>query len=249
LRTVVLSDLHLGRVSSFARTPETIEPLLEGADRVLFLGDCIDTWYSTPQQAEDWESRLRNICQKNGCKEVLFFRGNHDAWLKDAQEYAVIDGILYLHGQILRHPLSGEGTLNKQILVLNQKYFGPERIRSRQGKRLWRIIEHIYTRFPTVLIRPIAWWPPAIRRLKRFVTQLEANDDEKKIRGVVLGHSHRFGVKKLGANSPILFNLGGWLKNTRACAFVRDGQSVKLIQINNHQQPVRWGKTLYEAEW
>jgi UDP-2,3-diacylglucosamine pyrophosphatase LpxH len=250
LRTVVLSDLHLGRASSYARTPEIIAPLLDGAERVLLLGDCIDTWYSTPSQAQDWEAGLRDICQKSGCKEVVFFRGNHDAWLKNAHDYALLDGVLYLHGQILAHSISGHGTLPEQIQALNQKHYGPERIGSRHKKLIHSMIEHLYNTVPTPLIRPIAWWPSALNRLKKFVAQvaLEVGGAEK-IRGVVMGHSHRFGLKKLGANSPLLFNLGGWLRNTRACAFVRDGHSVKLIQINNHQQPVRWGKTLYEAEW
>ena len=34
-----------------------------------------------------------------GVREVVYFRGNHDACIAEGEEFALLDGILYLHGQ------------------------------------------------------------------------------------------------------------------------------------------------------
>src|SRR5690349_3038746 len=96
-RTLALSDLHLGRMTTYAHAPEVIAPLVEGFDRVLLLGDIIDHWYTHPQQARQLEQRIRQTCKAAGVKEVIYFRGNHDACISGGEEYALIDGLLYLH--------------------------------------------------------------------------------------------------------------------------------------------------------
>src|SRR5438045_4047456 len=45
--TLALSDLHLGRVITHAKSPEVIAPLVEGFERVLLLGDIVDHWYTS----------------------------------------------------------------------------------------------------------------------------------------------------------------------------------------------------------
>ena len=45
----------------------------------------------------------------------------------------------------------------------------------------------------------------------------------------------------------ILFNLGGWMKNTRACAFIREGQRIQLVHIENRHHELRWGKVLHDS--
>ena len=62
---------------------------------------------------------------------------------------------------------------------------------------------------------------------------------------MVLGHSHRPGVRNF--DGLTLFNLGGWMKNTRACAFVREGPRIQLIQIENRRHQLRWGKVLHDS--
>ena len=37
------------------------------------------------------------------------------------------------------------------------------------------------------------------------------------------------------------------MKNTRACAFIRDGEQIQLIHIENRQHTLRWGKVLYDS--
>jgi hypothetical protein len=65
------------------------------------------------------------------------------------------------------------------------------------------------------------------------------------VRGVVLGHSHRPGVRHVSGLT--LFNLGGWMKNTRAYAFIRDRSRVKLVHIENRSRQLRLGHVLHES--
>ena len=108
-KTLVLSDLHLGRVTTYAHAPEVIAPLVEGFDRVMLLGDIIDHWYTHPKQAAALEERIREVCKSGGVREVIYFRGNHDACHESGEEFRVLDGYLYLHGHVVYQRLPGEG--------------------------------------------------------------------------------------------------------------------------------------------
>jgi UDP-2,3-diacylglucosamine pyrophosphatase LpxH len=83
--TLALSDLHLGRVITHARAPEIIAPLVEGFDRVLLLGDIVDHWYTSASEARNYETRIRKVCAAAGVKQVVYFRGNHDACMEEAR--------------------------------------------------------------------------------------------------------------------------------------------------------------------
>lgn len=243
-RTLVLSDLHLGRVTTYAHAPEVIAPLVEGFDRVLLLGDIIDHWYTKEHQVRELEERIFEVCKKAGVKEVLYFRGNHDACTDCGEEFALIDGVLYLHGHAVYHSLPGEGPPTARIRKLNSKKFGPTRLASRVDKHVWTVIDKVYGAIPMALLSPIAWPWPVTRRIKALVAELAPHGG---VRGVVLGHSHRPGVRRMGELT--LFNLGGWMKNTRAFAFVRDHHRAKLIHIENRSHTLRWGHVLHDSEF
>jgi predicted phosphodiesterase len=242
-RTLVLSDLHLGRVTTFAHAPEVIAPLVEGFDRVLLLGDIIDHWYTHPQQAAALAQRIRAVCKSAGVKEVLYFRGNHDACDETGEEFALIDGILYLHGHAVYHSLKGGGCAKTRIQALNEKKFGPARLASRADRHIWTVVDHVYSKIPMALLSPIAWPWPVLKRIQALVDEVAPTGG---VRGVVMGHSHRPGVRAL--NNLKLFNLGGWLKNTRAYGFIREGREVRLIHIENRQKRLRWGRVLHHSE-
>lgn len=241
-RTLALSDLHLGRVTTYAHAPEVIAPLVEGFDRVLLLGDIIDHWYTHKEQALELEERIRDVCKAGGVKEVLYFRGNHDACIAEGEEFAHFDGVLYLHGHAVYHKLQGEGCAATRIRALNDKKFGTRRTASRIGRPVWTLVDRVYGSIPMAILSPIAWPWPVMNRIKALVDEVAP---EGGVRGVVLGHSHRPGVKKFGALT--LFNLGGWMKNTRACGCVRESSHFKLIHIENRSSQLRWGRVLHHA--
>jgi UDP-2,3-diacylglucosamine pyrophosphatase LpxH len=240
LSTLALSDLHFGRPSSLAREPEALEPLLQGFERVLLLGDIIDHWYVSSQQAHSLQQRIQAVCRKAGVKQLVPFRGNHDA-CGEGEEFALFDGVLYLHGHAVYHRLRGKGAAHARIQALNQKKFGPSRAASRAGRPFWKAVERLYTSIPMALWLPAAWPWPVTRRIRRLVGEVAPPDG---IHAVVLGHSHRPGTRRL--KDLRLFNLGGWLKNTRACAFVHIGPQMQLIQIENRHGFPAWGKVLYQ---
>ena len=242
-RTLALSDLHLGRMTTYAHAPEVIAPLVEGFDRVLLLGDIIDHWYTHAAQAEQLEGRIREVCKSAGAKEVVFFRGNHDAGTVAGEEYALIDGFLYLHGHAVYHKLKGKGSPEARIQVLNEKKFGAHRMGSRLDGQIWKLVEHVYGSIPMAILCPIAWPWPVMKRISALVKEVAPKGG---VHGVVLGHSHRPGVRHF--EGLALFNLGGWMKNTRACAFIREGRQLKLVHIENRSRQLRWGQVLHQAE-
>jgi len=242
-KTVCLSDLHLGRVTTFAKAPEVIEPLVEGFDRVLLLGDIIDHWYTRPEQVKELEERIHAVCKRAGVKKVMYFRGNHDACTDTGEEFALIDGILYLHGHAVYHRLKGDGCPTTRIKSLNDKKFGTFRSASRVDRHVWTVIDRVYGSIPMALLSPIAWPWPVTQRIKALVKELAPHGG---VGGVVLGHSHRPGVRKLGDLS--LFNLGGWMKNTRAYGFVRDYNTIRLVHVENRRKTLRWGHVIHEGE-
>lgn len=241
-RTLVLSDLHLGRVTTYAHAPEVIAPLVTGFDRVLLLGDIIDHWYTHPDQVTELEERIEEVCRKAGVRETIYFRGNHDASHSTGEEFAVLDGLLYLHGHAVYNRLTGSGPARLRIQALNQRKYGSHRVGSRLDKHVWTIIDRVYGTIPMAIISPISW-PWHVRR--RIESLVEEVDPSRSVRGVVLGHSHRPGVRHQG--NLTLFNLGGWMKNTRACAFIREGQRIRLVHIENHKRELGWGKVLHDS--
>jgi len=243
LRTVALSDLHIGRKSSRIHVPEDLEPLVTGFDRVMLLGDILDHWYLTHRQIEDLEARVRHACHRAGARQVVWFRGNHDASTKDGAEYALLHGVLYLHGHALYHQLKGRGPLDERIRHLNERKFGDRRIGSRLNHRGWDLIGKAYERIPQALARPLVWHWGTKHRVRRLAGEARAAGDED-VRVVVFGHSHCPGLKRAGELA--VFNLGGWMKNTRACGFIKEGHACKLVSIENGHGAPHWGRVLHE---
>lgn len=241
-RTLALSDLHLGRPHSRIRTPADLAPLLEGFGSIFLLGDIVDHWYLPPAQARDLEAAVREVCRHAGVKEVLWFRGNHDANTETAEELALWHGVLYFHGHALYHKLRGTGPAVARIHALNQKKFGPHRVESRRGKPFWQLVEMAYSRVPQQLASPVAWNRLARKRLLALTQEVAPKGG---VRAVVFGHTHCPGLRHVGG-LPV-FNLGGWMRNTRACGFMREGPQAQLVQIENRRGSIRWGEALYET--
>ncbi|MBI3832302.1 MAG: metallophosphoesterase family protein [Planctomycetes bacterium] len=245
LRTVAFSDLHLGRKNSRLHTPEELAPLAQGFDRVLLLGDILDHWYLTPHQIKDLEARVRNVCHKAGARQVVWIRGNHDAATEGGEEYALLHGVLYLHGHALYHKLKGNGPLAERIRDLNDRKFGHRRISSRLNKRGWALFDVAYRNIPQALCRPLVWHWGTRHKVRKLAGEVAENGDAS-VRALVFGHSHCPAVKRVG--DLTVFNLGGWMKNTRACGFIKEGTRCRLVSIENGHGAPRWGKVLHEVK-
>ena len=240
--TLALSDLHMGRVITHARSPEVLAPLVEGFERVLLLGDIVDHWYTSAEQARDYEHRIRKVCKAAGVRDVVYFRGNHDACQEDGEEFALLDGVLYLHGHAVYHKLKGEGEASERIQELNAKKFGPARMESRANHPGWEFVERVYGKIPMQLMIPFKFPFHVRKRIKALAEEIAPAGA---VRAVVLGHSHRPGVKHYGGMT--LFNLGGWITNTRAYGFARRGSQAQMIRIDTRADRMCGGKVLHEC--
>lgn len=243
LRTLALSDFHLGRKGSRLQHPDQLAPLVEGFERILLLGDILDHWYLKHGEAPALEHRVREVCRKAGAHQVVWFRGNHDAATEEGEEYAVLHGVLYLHGHALYHRLGKHGSLAERIRALNARKFGQRRVGSRADKTHWGLISEAYERLPQGLLRPFVWNWATRRRVRRLAGEA-ANGEE--IQAVVFGHSHLPGVRRVG--NLTVFNLGGWMKNVHACGFMREGRHCRLVRIEHGRGQPHWGRVQAQLE-
>jgi len=235
-RVLALSDMHLGRSKSHLTTPEQLAPLLDGFDSLMLVGDIIDHWYVEPQQIEDLQARLRAVCDKCGVREMVYCRGNHDAHAPEACEFALRYGILYLHGHAMFDRLKGHGSVEERIRSLNHRKYGAHRTASRNDRVWWKMIERAYGRFPQSVLTPLAWNWYARRRVVKLAGEMGAGEP---VRAVVLGHTHCPGFRRV--RDLLVFNLGGWMHNTKAFGFVHDGDQARLVRIETRHHELRWG--------
>lgn len=102
-RTLVLSDLHLGRPSGVERA-EAFETLLADFDRVIVNGDVAELHHAAFQaDAELQLAIFRDICVSRGIKLDLI-AGNHDPFVSETRSITLADGAIYVtHGDAF-HP-------------------------------------------------------------------------------------------------------------------------------------------------
>jgi predicted phosphodiesterase len=240
MRTLALSDLHLGRCSSRLRRAEDLIPLVEGFQRVLLLGDIVDEWYLPAGSGETRLAEIKEACAKAGAKEVIHCRGNHDANSGESEEFIEFGPVVYLHGHAVYHRLRGHGTIVERMYMLNARKFSPARAGSRMSKRRWRWLEGSLGRFPALLLVPLAWRWSVRRRILELAHEIAPDG---RLRAMVLGHSHCPGHRRLGKLH--VFNLGSWMRNARGCGFHHeDGQGL-LVRIETGTGGPRWGRVLH----
>lgn len=98
--TRIISDLHYGDRASQIKHLEQIAPLLDGATRVIFNGDTIDTRISSaPETTAPIARQLREFLQRFAARHTLL-TGNHDPDIS-ALHYLEFPGDLFVtHGDI-----------------------------------------------------------------------------------------------------------------------------------------------------
>lgn len=101
-RVVVLSDLHLGHAATQVEEVKYLEPLLEGADEVVFNGDTVEQTVSAwKERAESSLEGLKSLCAKLGVK-ARFLTGNHDPEVGRDGWRELRDGQVFItHGDMM----------------------------------------------------------------------------------------------------------------------------------------------------
>lgn len=102
-RTIILSDLHLGRPGG-AEEAARLLPLVDGCARLILNGDSAELHHARYRDKAELElGRLRDLCHARAVRLDLI-AGNHDPFISEVRSLRLLDGAIYLtHGDAL-HP-------------------------------------------------------------------------------------------------------------------------------------------------
>ena len=100
--TIILSDLHLGRTTRAAISPESIAELCAPFDRVVLNGDIYEAHHpSLKERATTSWHHLQERLHAAGC-EIIPIAGNHDAKAFERRDLFLEDGLVWVtHGDVL----------------------------------------------------------------------------------------------------------------------------------------------------
>lgn len=232
VRTVILSDVHLGTPDSKA---EEVNHFLRSTRcaKLILNGDIIDAWQL--RRGGHWaksHTRFVRIVLKKLEKrntEVIYVRGNHDdvlasflpldfAGLQVVEDY-VHEGprgrYLVLHGDVFDTVtknfvfLAHLGDWGYRLLLnLNRLY---NRWRTWRGKEYWSLSKAIKARVKE-----------AVNHVSKFEEHIAALAHERDCVGVMCGHIHTAADKKLG--DVHYLNSGDWVESMTAIVEHWDGR-------------------------
>jgi UDP-2,3-diacylglucosamine pyrophosphatase LpxH len=243
VRTVIISDVHLGTPDSKA---EEVNHFLRQTrcEKLILNGDIIDAWQL--KRGGQWSkphTRFVRIILKKLEKrntEVVYVRGNHDdilasflpldfAGLQIVEDY-VHEGLrgryLVLHGDVfdtvtknfvfLAH-LGDWGY--RALLRLNRLY---NRWRAWRGKEYWSLSRAIKARVKE-----------AVNHVSKFETHIAELANDRDCVGVMCGHIHTAADKMLGGVHYL--NSGDWVESMTAIVEHWDGR----FEVINYADFVR----------
>ncbi len=232
LRTVIISDVHLGTAECKAR--EVCHFLRNVRCQKLILnGDIIDGWRlrSGDQWTSDHTRFIRIVLKKleKQGTEVVYLRGNHDdilakflpfefGGLKVVEDY-IHEGVqgryLVLHGDVFDTVtrdfvfLSRLGDWGYHVLLqLNRAY---NRWRAWRGLEYWSLSKAIKARVKS-----------AVSYVSKFEDDLVTFARAKGCRGVICGHIHTPADKMIGGIHYL--NSGDWVESLTAIVEHHDGR-------------------------
>lgn len=225
----VLSDLHLGHVGSRIAHPDQLAPLFAGAARVVFAGDSVELRHAAfLGRARELIEVLAAAVRAAGARPV-FLTGNHDPAISTDHALELQDGrILLMHGDAVFPAISpwavgasamarrhvqavrdaaraGHVDLRRRLTIArNLSLDLPENdwvVRQRQ-RPLLPILRRVAR--PWKLLTILGCWLRAPRLTADFCALFAP-----KARLVLVGHTHRAGVRTLRGITVV--NLGGYL--------------------------------------
>jgi UDP-2,3-diacylglucosamine pyrophosphatase LpxH len=230
-KTIVLSDLHLGTVSS--RAKEAVHFLKHHkCERLILNGDIIYGWQLRRSGA--WKkkhTKFFRLVLKRASKgtEVIYLRGNHDDFLDEVtpfslgnfticrdyilescgKRYYVVHGDLFDTVTTKLKWLAKLGDVSYTFLLwLNRHY---NRWRERKGLPYYSLSQRIKAKVKE-----------AVSFIDDFEQQLSGVAEVKKCSGVICGHIHTPANKMIG-NIHYL-NSGDWVESMTALVETLDGE-------------------------
>jgi len=242
-RTLVLSDLHLGRPNGAARA-DSFETLLADFDRVVVNGDIAELHHPDFAAMAELElARFRDICFSRGIKLDLL-AGNHDPFVSERRSLTLADGAIYVtHGDAL-HPAVAPWSPCASIMrsafqaALEATPAGtPEdtaRFAAAREASLaeWRAMgdgAHISTigsmaRHPTLALSVLGYWSRYPRLAAEWAGRFAPQAGT-----VIVGHSHRGFVRTV--DSRQIVNTGAYSFPGTPSGVVIEGTTVRVHRL------------------
>jgi len=239
-RTLILSDLHLGRPGGAGRA-DAFEPLLADFDRVIVNGDIAELHHVAYRADAELElARFRDICVTRGIKLDLI-AGNHDPFISEVRSIALADGAIYItHGDAFHPavaPWSPQASVMRaafeQVLAAAPKGLAEDAVRFAAAREAaiaeWRVMgdgAHVSTlgnmlMHPARALAVLHYWAGyaslAASWAERYAPQAGT---------VIVGHSHRAFHTSVGGRHVV--NTGSYGFPGRPHAVVLEGTTVRM---------------------
>jgi predicted phosphodiesterase len=242
-RTIVISDLHLGRGS--VTLPRMLAPILAGADEIVVNGDVAELHLPLHRDAaaRGLES-LRKRADRSGA-DLRLIAGNHDPLVSPCRSATLADGAVFLtHGDavhpsvapwspaasalqeaFIRHleaiPPQERGRL-ESVLAASREAASTEwaqRHADRGSGKPWRLLGR-----PLALLRIALFWREYPALVADFGLKHAPHSEF-----LLVGHSHMPGAWRIG--SRLVVNTGAFAFPRRPHAAVVEGRSMSLCPL------------------
>lgn len=242
-RTVVLSDLHLGRPGG-AIGANAFEHIVAEADRVVVNGDIAELHHAVFQADAERELDLfRDLCASRGVKLDLV-AGNHDPFVSELRALSVADGAAYItHGDAFHPAVAPWSPFSASMRATFAETLAHAAPGTPEDEALfaaareasiaeWRVMgagAHVST-LANMAVRPhrvltvLGYWMryPALAAnwAARFAPRAGT---------VVVGHSHRAFVRRIGGR--VVVNTGSYGFPGTPHAVVLEGAAASFHRI------------------
>lgn len=248
MRSLILSDLHLGLPKRSAGSAAAIRPLWRGFDHVVINGDLAEVHHPDHRSDATREVlRLADRLEADGIA-LTVLAGNHDPVLSDQRiEHLAGGRVVVTHGDALHPsvapwsparrrmeaafraaiaamPPAGRDTLEARLAATGHAAFAEwedaERVRAESGQ--WHL--------PNLLLRP--WLPLQVIRFWRLFPRLAhefLHEHAPEAQVIAVGHTHRAGAWRFGHRTVL--NTGSFGFPGRPHGIVIDGDRVELRRI------------------
>jgi len=243
-RTLILSDLHLGRPEAM-RYARGVLPLLEPGTTLILNGDIAE--FHRPDCQEDAEIEYRRLLDLAGERDVqcIALAGNHDPFVSELRLLELAGGrVLVTHGDafhpsvapwseaagsmriafervMAKLPPADRGTHEAALIAAREaaiaewRHFG-------DGARNSTVLRMLFR--PLLAVEVVRYW----RDFPRLAVEFARKRSED-FRVVVTGHSHRAGVSV--HDGVTVLNTGAFSFPGRPHAAILDGDRIELHAI------------------
>ena len=272
----ILSDVHWGHSASLVREAAMLDPLFEGADKVIFNGDTVEMKDIPDLRREELLERVEHLTERvrRAGAEPLLITGNHDPFVPGVDLHREADGkILLTHGDCIftgltpwSHDADDLHRHLEAILAGEKNRDGDPAVRlagaAREAyRRLFRQLHRnrsgsfatlrLYCRQMWPPYRPISilhyWWKTPELAL-RWVESFAPQTDI-----FIMGHTHRPGIWKhprTGRPPLLVCNTGSFMPFLGRLCLDWNGSTLRIRGItakNGRFYPGR-EKAVYELD-